>query len=303
MAQPKGSAAFWELATWKTALSAFSALLVGVLFVVAGTWKITDPFGASVRLAQAQVPHSVSLPSAILLGVAETYAGVLLIVPRFRRWGAWLTGLLLVAFVIYIGANYGVLRGEECNCFPWVKRAVGPAFFIGDFIMLLLAFLAGLWTRPSESRRSAVLVLAAVGVFALVSFGVGAVRQANVSAPAWITADGKPLSLHNGRVFIYFFDPECAHCDDAARRLARHQWRDVTLIAVATAQPQFARDFLASTGFKARVSNDVEQLRAAFSFVDTPYAVALKDGRVKASITRFDQQEPEATLRSLGFLQ
>jgi hypothetical protein len=249
------------------------------------------------------VPAGLSLPAAVLFGIAETYAGVLILVPRFRRWGAWLTGLMLVAFLVYIGAYYNVLRGEECNCFPWIKRAVGPAFFLSDGIMLALAVVAGLWARTAESRRSAALVLGAVTVFALVSFGVTAARQASIAAPETITVEGKPFALRQGRVFLYFYDPECSHCDAAARLLARYNWRDTTLISVCTAQPQFAREFIRTTGLGGLISADAELLRKTFSFVDAPYAVALEGGRLKAAFTRFDSQEPEARLRRLGFIQ
>ena len=121
-------------------------------------------------------------------------AAVLVLVPRFRKWGAWLGSALLVAFMIYIGLNYTALRGAECNCFPWIKRAVGPGFFVADAVMLLLALMAGFWAQRAESKRSAVLIVCAVTVFALVSYGATAVRQRGVKAPAVITVDGKPVA-------------------------------------------------------------------------------------------------------------
>ncbi len=303
MAQPEGKTAFWEMAAWKSALGTLCAWLLGLLFIVAGVWKITDPLAAAERMRQALVPHALSLPAAIGFGVAETVAGAWLIVPRFRRWGAWLTGLLLVAFLLYIGVHYNALRGEDCNCFPWVRRAVGPAFFFSDAVMLLMAVAAGWWARPSAGRRSAAMVIGAVLVFALVSFGVAAVRQSTVTAPSWILVDGRPFSLEQGRVFIYFFDPECSHCDQAARWMSAYRWRNVTLISVPTAQPQFAQDFVNATGFRSLISTDVERLRGVFSFADPPYAVALENGRQRAAITRFDLREPRETLRRLGYVE
>src|SRR6185295_4140250 len=87
-----------ELHSWKTAVNWLAAISVSLIFLVAGIWKVTDPTGAAVRLAQAKVPESLSLAAAILLGIAETVAGVLVLVPRFRKWGAWLGGFLLLAF-------------------------------------------------------------------------------------------------------------------------------------------------------------------------------------------------------------
>src|SRR5438874_6123519 len=182
----------FELPGWKTWVSWTAAVLMSALFLVAGIWKITDAPGAAVRLTQAKVPQELSLAAALLLGIAETFSAVLILVPRFRRWGAWTMSFLLIVFMIYIGAFYNVLRGEECQCFPWVKRAVGPAVFVGDGIMLGLALLAGVWSKRSENLRSAALVLGAVVVFALVSYGVEITHNSGVKAPGTVMVDGKP---------------------------------------------------------------------------------------------------------------
>src|SRR5688500_16979006 len=201
-----------ELPAWKHVVSVSAAVLLAALFLIAGTWKIIEPYDAATRMVQAKVPGNLGLPAALSFGIAETFAAVLLLVPRFRRWGAWLTGGLLVAFMIYIGYHYQALRGEECSCFPLVKRAVGPGFFIADGLMLTLALCAGYWARPSWSKRSAAIVLGAVAVFAFASLGVAYSRQSGAKAPDTIAVDGQPYSLQTGKHFIYFFDPECSHC-------------------------------------------------------------------------------------------
>jgi hypothetical protein len=253
-------------------------------------------------MTQAQFPQAISLPVAILVGIGETVTAVLLLVPRLRRWGAWLAGLALLAFMAYIGYYYDVLRGAECNCFPWIQRLVGPAFFISDALMLVLAVIAGWWARPSEGNRAAALMLAAVSVFAVVSYGVSAARQHGTRAPDFIMVEGSQFPLHQGRVLIYFFDPECTHCDWAARAMAKLNWGDTKLIVVPTRQPQFSVEFVQSTGFKAGISSDIDLLRRTFSLLDPPFAIALENGYQKSALTRFDNQEPAATLRSLGFV-
>src|ERR1700760_2680313 len=107
---------------WRSALNIVAAVLIAAVFLVAGLWKLTDPIGAAARLAQAKVPESLSVMAAVGLGALETFTGILLLVPRFRRWGAVIGTLLLAAFMIFIGINYNELRGAECSCFPWVKR-------------------------------------------------------------------------------------------------------------------------------------------------------------------------------------
>ena len=286
---------------WKTTLSWGSAILLGLLFLVSGIWKITDPQGAAVRLAQAKVAESLSLAAALLFGIAETVSGVLVLVPRFRRWGAAAAALLLIAFMAYVAVEYNALRGADCSCFPWVKRAVGPAFFVGDGLMLLLAVVAGLWSRPSRNFRSAVLVLGAVVVFALVSYGVGEARQTGITAPATITVGGQPYSLARGKVFVFFFDPACMHCFEAAKRMAQLHWGDTRVVAVPVEQPQYAPQFLSDTGLTAVISTDFEKLKQVFQYSSYPFGVAVENGHETAPLTKFDDDEPVATLRRLGF--
>lgn len=298
------SAGTLDLPRWKTVAATICAVLLGLLFIVSGVWKITDPLGAATRMMQAKVPGEVALPFAILLGIGEAFSGVLLLVPRFRRWGAWLTTLMLVAFMIYIGYYYDALRGEECSCFPWLKRAVGPGFFIGDAIMLVFAGIAGWWSVRSHGLRPAALILSAVAVFAAVSYGVAARQQSGAPAPASITVEGKATSLGMGRHFVYFYDPMCTHCAEAAKRLSQHQWpTDVKLIAIPTGTNEFARGFLNDTKLPAGLSLDIEPMKKAFPFGDPPYAVLLENGRAKATLSRFDEKEPESQLRQLGYIK
>jgi uncharacterized membrane protein YphA (DoxX/SURF4 family) len=303
MAQPRAGLASLELPGWKSALSWVGAISIAVLFIVAGVWKITDVQGAAIRMAQAKVPQSLSQAAAMLFGIAETLGGVLILVPRFRRWGAVITSVLLVAFLIYIGIHYQALRGEDCTCFPWVKRAVGPGFFIGDGIMLLLAACAGIWSKRPESLRSAVLILGAVVVFATVSYGVEMARNTGTRAPDTVTVDGKPYSIARGKVLLYFFNPMCPHCADAARRMSQLHWGDTKIVGVPVEVPQFAPQFLQETGLHAVLASDFSTLGPLFSYKAYPFGVALENGREKTALTQFEGAEPEATLKSLGFAQ
>jgi uncharacterized membrane protein YphA (DoxX/SURF4 family) len=289
---------------WRTVLSWTAAVLISAVFLIAGLWKVTDPAGAAVRLAQAKVPESLSLATAVCLGIAETFASVLILVPRFRRWGALIGSLLLAAFMIFIAMHYNELRGAECSCFPWVKRAVGPGFFIGDGIMLLLAIAAGRWAVPSSGIRPAVVILGAVAVFAVVSYGVNSVRHTGIKAPDSIMSeDGHPISLREGKVFIYFFNPQCLHCLEAGRRLAALNWGDTRFIGVPTENPQFGTWFMGKAGLLGRgpVSPDLDRLKKIFPFDLPPAGVALEDGREKTMLLQFEDKEPATTLQRIGF--
>jgi uncharacterized membrane protein YphA (DoxX/SURF4 family) len=290
---------------WRIVLNWTAAILISAVFLVAGLWKVTDPSGAAVRLAQAKVPESLSLAAAMGLGIAETLAGVLLLVPRFRRWGALIGSLLLVAFMVFIGIHYAELRGAECSCFPWLKRAVGPGFFVGDGIMLLLAVSAGIWTEKSQGLRPAAVILGAVAVFAVVSYGVNSTRHTGTKAPDSIKAeDGTSISLREGKTFVYFFNPQCLHCLEAGRKLAALNWGNTRFVAVPTENPQFAGWFMGKAGLtgKGPVSRDLDVLRKPFPFDLPPAGVAIQDGYEKAMLLQFEEKEPAATLKRLGFI-
>ncbi len=290
-----------EMPGWKVFLATASAVIVSALFLVAGVWKITDAPAAAARLAQARVPEFLSVPAAIGLGIAETFAAVLVLIPRFRRWGAWMISAMLVVFMVYVGLHYRVLQGEECSCFPWIKRAVGPGFFVADGLMLGFALVAACWSQASHGLRNAAVILGVVCVFTFASYGVAVTRHHGVQAPATISAGGKPFPLREGRILIYFFDPECTHCLKAARRMAQLQWGETKVVGVPTVQPRFGPGFLEATGLPAVLSNDLEILKKTFPFPGTPAAVALENGYQKQLLTQFEDEEPAATLAKLGF--
>ncbi|HEX4134459.1 MAG TPA: DoxX family protein [Bryobacteraceae bacterium] len=291
---------------WQTGLNWTAAILISIVFLAAGLWKLTDPIGAAVRLAQAKVPESLSVLTAVGLGTLETFTGAILLIPRFRRWGSWMGTLLLAAFMIFIGIHYNELRGADCSCFPWVKRAVGPQFFVGDGIMMLLAIGAGLWIRESKGFRPAAIILAAVAVFAAGSFAFASTRHTGTKAPASITAeDGHSISLQQGKVLVFFFDPQCLHCLAAGRRLAALNWGNTRFVGVPVQNPQFGDWFMGKAGLtgKGPVSKDLDLLKKDFPFDTAPAAVAIEDGYEKTMLLQFEDREPSATLKKIGFIQ
>lgn len=303
MAQPHSALASLELPGWKSALSWVSAVLLGLVFLVTGLYKITDSQDAAVLMHQARVPQNLSLAAALLFGIAETVGAVLILVPRFRRWGAISIAALLTAFIIYMGINYNALHGQECSCFPWLKRVVGPAFFAEDAGLLLLAVFAGLWSKAASGLRSVILILGAVAVFAGVSYGVNAARQSGTKAPDRITVNGQPYSLQEGKIVLFFFDPQCLHCLAAAKAMSHYDWGETRVVAIPVQQPQFAKGFLEDSKLNAVVSNDLEKLKAIFPFVNAPAGVALENGREKAPLTQFEDNQPATTLKQLGFIR
>jgi len=291
-------------ARWKTYASHIAALAVALLFLTAGIWKMTQPFQWARLVEDLRVPYQLSLAATLALAISETLAGALILIPRFRRWGASLAALLLVVFMIYIGVNYSALLGKECSCFPWVKRTIGPGFFEGDALMLLAALIAGWWARPSAGIRNAFMIFLLVAALTAGNFGFATTRLSGTKAPDSITVDGKPASLQKGRIFLFFYDPQCGHCEAAAKHMSKYNWKkDVTVIAIPTQQPQWAGSFLHDTGFQAKTSLDLDLLKKTFPFGDPPYGVFIENGRQQAPVPHYDEPEPSETLKKLGLIE
>src|SRR5262245_48737318 len=111
IALPGNALSDTERPSWKVVLNWVAAVATALLFLVSGIWKISDLPKWAVMLHQFKVPENLTMAGAFVLGVMETFAGVLVLVPRFRRWGAWLAALLLVMFMVYIGIFYTDLSG------------------------------------------------------------------------------------------------------------------------------------------------------------------------------------------------
>jgi uncharacterized membrane protein YphA (DoxX/SURF4 family) len=295
---------------WKMAVSHVAAAFVAILFIGAGIYKAVDPFHWSRLLEELLFPPAYSLPFTLLLSVGEIFGGVMIAMPRLRRWGAALTGVMLIGFMGYIGIHYYQLIGKDCSCFPWVKRTVGPGFFEGDAAFLLAALLAGLWSKPVRGAvRGGASILAAAVLIAGGGYGYALSQQTGAKAPESVLVDGKPLSLQHGRFFVFFFDPECSHCLDAGKHMAKYHWKsDVTIVAQPTRVPQFGAAYInEDTHLKALLATDLPKLKAAFPMPgDPPYGVAIENGRQVGAVQHYDDEdngkEPEATLRQLGLI-
>ena len=225
--------------------------------------------------------------------------------PRFRRLGGLLGAALLVFFIGWIAYYYRVLVGHECNCFPLIKRSVGPGFFVGDAVMLLFGLAAWRWSPRGITLKVPATALASLIVLAAASFAIHAAERRNIQVPNPVIVDGHPQNLTTGKVFLFFYDPECSHCLDAARFMSKLAWQDTRIIGIPTHDPQFAADFLGDSHFKAATCVETAKLRQAFPFVDPPFGVALVDGQVKQTFgqAQFNAPSPAADLKKLSFVK
>ena len=61
-----------------------------------------------------------------------------------------------------------------------------------------------------------------IAVLAGLSYGVNDVETQSVSqVPTPVIVDGKAQNLAEGKVFLFFYDPSCMHCDAAAKFMSK----------------------------------------------------------------------------------
>jgi hypothetical protein len=294
-----------EAVGWQKNIAAIAAILLGIVFLVSGGWKVLSPFKTGELLEQAKVHSGWGSIGAATLGTLELFTAFLLFVPRFRRWGGLLGSGLMIFFIGWVGYYYSSLVGQECSCFPIIKRTIGPGFFIGDGIMLLLGVLAFLWSTRLSSLKIPAAVLVAFAALAGVSYGYSAWQRSHIQVPVPLIVDGKPQDLSTGKVFLFFYDPSCMHCDAASKFMSTLNWGDTRVVAIPTVNPQWAASFLRDTHLKAGTSLELEKLRKQFQFVDPPYGVILIDGQVKQSFAQaqFNVPLPGPDLKKWGLVR
>ncbi len=290
---------------WKSWIGWTAAILMAALWLVAGIWKLTDLSAFQLKLTQMLVPVSLSMPATLALVVSELGAGILLLVPAWRRIGGYFSAALLLVFMGYVAYNYEPLRGADCSCFPWVERAVGPVFFWSDGAMVALALLAAWFSRPPARLRQAALALAGVVALTGVGFAVdqSAAPVAAGELPATIQVEGGEVALTEGPVFLYFFNPTCLHCLDAGIAMSMYEWK-ATYVGIPTQDFDFGPQFVGDAGLKnVKLSPELDTLKPIFPFEDVPFAVALRDGQVVAQLRFFEEPELGAKLREIGFVE
>jgi hypothetical protein len=294
-----------ETASWKRTAASVCAILLGLIFLISGGWKIVSPLKAGELLEQVRVPAGLGVLGAAALGVFELLAAFLLFVPRLRRWGGLLGSALMIFFIGWIAYYYPVLVGRECSCFPIVKRTVGPGFFASDAVMLLFGLAAFAWSPRARGWKIPAVAFTALTIAAGASVFANAAVQQNAQVPVPVVVDGKPQNLAVGKVFLFFYDPSCMHCDAASKFMSTLNWGDTRIVAIPTVNPQWAASFLHDTKLKAATSLELDKLKKAFPFVDPPYGVALDDGRVKETFgqAQFNEPLPAPDLKKLGFVK
>lgn len=131
-------------------LTQISRLIIGVLFVYSGFVKLVDPigskikfteyFGADVLNLEFLIPYA--LPFAILLLIAETVLGIMLLVGYKPRFTVWSIFLLTLVFLFLTWYSFAYNKVTDCGCFgDALQISAGATFYKNVFFMALVLIL------------------------------------------------------------------------------------------------------------------------------------------------------------------
>jgi peroxiredoxin len=102
-------------------------LLLALVFAVAGVAKLVDRTGSRQAIIDFGLPRALASPLGILLPLCELAVAAALIPLPTAWWGAIGALVLLLVFVIGIGANLARGHKPDCRCFGQLHSApAGP---------------------------------------------------------------------------------------------------------------------------------------------------------------------------------
>ena len=209
-----------------------SSMVLGAVFVLAGTLKVGDPWSFLGSLPAYGLPSAIRLPVTVLMPTIEVVLGIMLIAGWRLRQASMATAGFLAIFggVIAYGWAMGTL--QDCGCFgSWLQRTP-PQALAEDAGMLALAVIGIMWApvRKTDLSRFRLGVLATVAVGSMAMIGstlaadTGTLEERILAAEVAVDA-GIPsledLDLRNRDVFLYLFQPDCPHCIENGPAIAR----------------------------------------------------------------------------------
>ncbi|KQB41850.1 DoxX family protein [Flavobacterium daejeonense] len=133
----------------KNAITQFSRLFVGILFIISGLIKLNDPIGFSYKLAEYFSEPVFNLPFlepfaltlALFLVIVEVLLGIMLLIGYKSKFTIWSLLLMIVffTFLTFYSAYFDVVK--DCGCFGDALHLTPWQSFSKDVILLFFIFI------------------------------------------------------------------------------------------------------------------------------------------------------------------
>lgn len=130
----------------RNAVTQFSRIFVGVLFIISGLIKLNDPVGFSFKLEEYFSEPVLNLPFlmplalslAVILVIAEVILGVMLLIGYKRKFTLWslLAMIVFFTFLTFYSAYFN--KVTDCGCFGDALKLTPWESFTKDVVLLVL---------------------------------------------------------------------------------------------------------------------------------------------------------------------
>lgn len=156
----------------RNAITQFSRILVGVLFIISGVIKLNDPIGFSFKLEEYFSEPVLNLPFlvplalalAVFLVIFEVLLGVMLLLGYKVKFTVW-NLLLMIAFFTFLTFYSAYFnKVTDCGCFGDALKLTPWESFTKDVVLLffiLILFFNQKLIKPLFAKGTT------VGIFAL----------------------------------------------------------------------------------------------------------------------------------------
>lgn len=271
-----------------------AAIILGVIFLLAGTLKVADPWSFLGSLPAYGIPTALRLPITLGMPTIEVVLGVMLLAGWRTRLASLFSAVVLASFAGVIAYGYAAGTLQECGCFGPMLKRTPPQALAQDAAFIAMAVLGMLWAPATKLEMTGFRVgtLATVAVFSVAMIGgtLWSDTQSldeRLAAAEPVVGSNLPslesLDLRNRDVFLYLFHPDCSHCvrnGPALARIARDPELPEVIGITHSVDPGEVRAYLDHAGadikaYEFNVANFVQITGDGA----TPQLVFLKHGR------------------------
>ena len=161
------------------------AFIIGVVFLIAGIFKLLDPVGAGLvmegyfRFFHVTFLLPAAKVTALIFALAEAILGAAMISGVWRKQIAIITSAMIVFFTVLtlFLAIFNPISLTDCGCFGEVIHLTNFQTFLKNLVLLALAMVAFLPFKNFGKNRKRKYV----------SFGIAAVSIFLFAAYSWTT--------------------------------------------------------------------------------------------------------------------
>ncbi len=168
----------------RNAITQFSRIFVGILFIISGLIKLNDPVGFSFKLEEYFSEPVLNLPFlmplalalSVILVIAEVILGVMLLIGYRKKFTLWslLAMIVFFTFLTFYSAYFN--KVTDCGCFGDALKLTPWESFTKDVVLLvliLIVFVNRDLLRPLFSERiSRIITFGSLALCAFMAYYV-----------------------------------------------------------------------------------------------------------------------------------